>query len=265
MVIVDNTIACVGGLDICFGRWDTNIGVLNDVHPNDFSATLFMGQDYNNARVQDFQAVEHWVSNQQSRLTTARMPWHDIHCQLAGPVVMDLAQHFVERWNFVRSLKYKHDDRYLELAFPHVVGEDENPIPSIVRHPHLHAWAESGRAFTRHALGEDEPEAIKPFGGLGPKGNTRAQICRSSADWSHGILTEHSIQNAYIQMITEAVHCIYIQNQFFITATKEGTPVKNLIGRAIVSRILSAARSGKKFKVSGPWARVGEIWCVGRG
>lgn len=73
LVIVDNSVACVGGLDICFGRWDTRNGVMADVHPEDFSASLFLGQEYNNARIQDFQAVEKWVSNQQSRLDVPRM------------------------------------------------------------------------------------------------------------------------------------------------------------------------------------------------
>lgn len=51
-------------------------------------------------------------------------------------------------------------------------------------------------------------------------------------------------------MITEANHFVYIENQFFITATGSGErPVKNLIGKAIVDRVLSAARSGTKFKV----------------
>lgn len=39
------------------------------------------------------------------------------------------------------------------------------------------------------------------------------QVLRSSADWSHGILNEPSIQNAYIQLIREASHYIYIENQ----------------------------------------------------
>lgn len=51
-------------------------------------------------------------------------------------------------------------------------------------------------------------------------------------------------------MIAEANHCIYIENQFFITNTSPDKPfVKNLIGKAITERILSAARAGKKFKV----------------
>lgn len=80
----------------------------------------------------------------------------------------------------------------------------------------------------------------------------RVQVVRSSADWSHGILTEHSIQNAYCQLIAEASHFIYIENQFFCTSTKSGVGaanVKNTIGAAIVARVLSAARAGHRFKV----------------
>jgi phospholipase D1/2 len=57
-------------------------------------------------------------------------------------------------------------------------------------------------------------------------------VLRSAADWSHGILKEDSIQRelanswrireeveadlleAYIGMIREANHCVYIENQF---------------------------------------------------
>ncbi|KAI5475207.1 phospholipase D [Pseudohyphozyma bogoriensis] len=248
VVIVDNVYACIGGLDICFGRWDAHNHVLADVHPENFSHTVFAGQDYNNARVQDFQAVDHWVSNQQSRLETARMPWHDCHMMAVGPVVLDIAQHFVERWNFVRSLKYKHDPRFECLAFPHVIGEHDVPQQSIVRHPHLHAFKEMGKEYLFHTRGPEEG-GHHPFGGLGPKGSMKVQCLRSSADWSSGILTEHSIQNAYCQMIAEANHFVYIENQFFITNTCDKGPVKNLIGKAIVERVLSAARAGKKFKV----------------
>lgn len=53
VVVVDNEVACVGGLDICYGRWDTQLHPLSDVHLGDMlNQTLFPGQDYNNARVQ---------------------------------------------------------------------------------------------------------------------------------------------------------------------------------------------------------------------
>ena len=53
-MVVDNHRACIGGLDLCFGRWDTHTHPLADVHPTSFADTLFPGQDYNNARVLDF-------------------------------------------------------------------------------------------------------------------------------------------------------------------------------------------------------------------
>lgn len=96
---MDNVTACIGGLDLCFGRYDTHSSPLADVHPTDFSRTLFPGADYNNARVEDFNDVDHWVGNQQSRLEICRMGWQDVSFMLMGPAVLDVAQHFIERWN----------------------------------------------------------------------------------------------------------------------------------------------------------------------
>ena len=76
-----------------------------DVHPTDFSKTIFPGQDYNNARVLDFQTVDHFASQQVSILETARMPWHDVHMTLTGEVVLDIVQHFTERWNEIKKRK----------------------------------------------------------------------------------------------------------------------------------------------------------------
>ena len=76
------------------------------------------------------------------------------------------------------------------------------------------------------------------------------QIVRSCTKWSHGIPTEHSIANAYISVIENSRHFVYIENQFFITACSDAQrPVKNKIGAAIVDRILRAARAGEKYKI----------------
>ena len=43
---------------------------------------------------------------------------------------------------------------------------------------------------------------------------------------------------------------MYIENQFFITATgDQQKPIKNKIGAAIVERIVRAARNGEKYKM----------------
>lgn len=42
---------------------------------------------------------------------------------------------------------------------------------------------------------------------------------------------------------------ILLENQFFISSTYDGDPVKNQIAAALVERIIMAARNGEKFKV----------------
>jgi phospholipase D1/2 len=82
------------------------------------------------------------------------------------------------------------------------------------------------------------------------RGNMSCQIVRSCAKWSNGTPVEHSIADAYCAIIRNSEHFIYIENQFFITATGDSQhPVKNQIGAAIVERILRAARAGQKYKI----------------
>ncbi|WOO77674.1 Phospholipase D1 [Vanrija pseudolonga] len=259
LCIVDNKVAAMGGLDACFGRWDTPNHPLADVHPAKFEDALFPGQDYNNSRIMDFQTVDKYTSNALAIQEAGRMPWHDTSLTFIGPCVVDLVQHFCERWNFVKDLKYKHDHRMEWLALPQpwesVYAKRQAEMmekDSQLRddHPHLHKWKELGRQFAHpyHWPPSDLPRASEPV----PEGTCRVQVLRSAADWSHGILTEDSIQEAYISLIREANHCIYIENQFlltFITTTRVGNPVKNLIGAALVERILSAAKDGRKFKI----------------
>ncbi|KAG8962140.1 hypothetical protein FRC03_004555 [Tulasnella sp. 419] len=263
VIVVDNHRACIGGLDACFGRWDTQSHPLADVHPTDFSRTLFPGQDWNNARVQDFQQVDNYVSNTISILDTPRMPWHDVHMSFVGDAVLDVVQHFVERWNEIKTRKYANDSKYDWLAFPH----DVNAAPGepIQRHPHRETFHEVGRKFRNrwHEMKDDwdgddnndrreeDDNDENRYGGSHTTrpGTCTVQVCRSVSDWSHGVLTERSIQNAYLQLIREANHYIYIENQFFISSTNDKSPVKNQIARALVDRILIAAKEGKKFKV----------------
>ncbi|KAI0703476.1 phospholipase D/nuclease [Cytidiella melzeri] len=252
LVVVDQHRACIGGLDLCFGRWDTHTHPLADVHPTNFAETLFPGQDYNNARVLDFQQVSEFANNGISVLDTARMPWHDVHMTLCGPVVLDIVQHFVERWNEIKRRKYRNDEHYDWLALPQDV--EAFPDEAVCRHPHREHWKQMGRQFKQRFLrGQDSsfPEEDEdPISyARPPHGTCRVQAVRSVSDWSHGVLTECSIQNAYIQLIMEANHYIYIENQFFISNTGDDGPVRNHIARALVQRIIQAAQDGTKFKV----------------
>lgn len=46
-----------------FGRWDTNSHAIADAHPSNLNDIIFPGQDYNNARVYDFEDVSNWENN----------------------------------------------------------------------------------------------------------------------------------------------------------------------------------------------------------
>lgn len=251
VVVVDNHYAAIGGLDLCFGRWDTHNHPLADVHPTDFSQTLFPGQDYNNARVMDFKDVYNYVSNTLSPLETGRMPWHDVHMTLEGPAVLDISQHFIERWNEIKKRKYREKETVPWLALPH--EPEYAPNEPVARHPHLDQWRNIGAKYTQRWHGPSTSEGIVDYERQRQQptrpGSSRVQVIRSVSDWSHGVLTEHSIQDAYLQLISEAEHFIFIENQFFISATKTGGSVTNQIAQALVERIIRAAREGKKFKV----------------
>uniref|UniRef100_A0A3Q2QVQ7 Phospholipase n=1 Tax=Fundulus heteroclitus TaxID=8078 RepID=A0A3Q2QVQ7_FUNHE len=79
--------------------------------------------------------------------------------------------------------------------------------------------------------------------------NTKVQVLRSAADWSAGIkYHEESIHNAYVQVIAKSKHYIYIENQFFISCADNRT-VYNKIGDAIIERIIRAHKEGKKYRV----------------
>ncbi len=154
-----------------------------------------------------------------------------------GPVVLDIVQHFVERWNEVKtrkvctlpftglpcalilalSQKYKDNrsvlgslflaplllitfilSRFDWLALPHNV--DAAPNEAVVRHPQRENWHQVGRHFKqrfhrqqggREQYGLGDEHYSRP-----PHGTCRVQVVRSVSDWSHGVLTEHSIQNA---------------------------------------------------------------------
>ena len=66
--------------------------------------------------------------------------------------------------------------------------------PNTVGHPHREHWHQIGRKFKQrfHFSDDDELEQYPPH----PAGSCRVQAVRSVSDWSHGVLTEHSIQNA---------------------------------------------------------------------
>lgn len=51
LCLIDGQVAFMGGLDLCYGRWDTNQHSIADAHPGNMDRIVFPGQDFNNARM----------------------------------------------------------------------------------------------------------------------------------------------------------------------------------------------------------------------
>ncbi|KIM21517.1 hypothetical protein M408DRAFT_80444 [Serendipita vermifera MAFF 305830] len=215
MCVIDETIAFMGGLDACFGRWDTPQHVLIDNGEPEGAegSQVWTGKDYSNPRIMDFHNLDKPEQDMYDRTKVARMPWHDISLQVVGQPARDICRHFVQRWNYL--LRLKNHSRQMPFLLP-------------------------------------APE-FKPgeLTSQGLTGTCEMQICRSAGPWSMGTLNkvEHSIQNAYLKAIQMSDHFVYIENQFFITSTVVGDiEIENKIGDALVHRIIRAHREGTKWK-----------------
>ncbi|OAA68280.1 phospholipase [Niveomyces insectorum RCEF 264] len=257
-LVIDYATAFVGGLDLCFGRWDTPTHALADVHPEGVTNEIWPGQDFNNNRIMDFQNVQDWKQNELSKAEFGRMPWHDVAVGFVGPCVYDVAEHFVLTWNLIKRDKYKRDPRIDWLVLRGREGDDED-LAGVQRPRHP-----VGK-YVLHPLTPPATTTTTTTPAAAAGSTVRAQLVRSAADWSCGTLPEHSIQNAYRDLIRNAEHYVYIENQFFVTATEPthacGTaaaasaahaqaPIRNTIGAAIVDAVVRNAKRGKtNFRV----------------
>lgn len=217
MTVIDNTIAFMGGIDLCYGRYDTPEHVLRDDH-EDFKDQNFPGKDYSNARICDFHDLDKPFESMYDRMKIPRMPWHDVHMMTVGEPARDMARHFVQRWNYL--LRQKRPSRPTPLLTP--------PCD-----------------FTKVQL-KNSPF----FKMLKPRSTCEAQVIRSAGSWSLGLKeTEKSIQNAYLKLIETSEHYIYIENQFFVTTSHwDSVVIENRIGDAIVDRIIRANSEGRTWK-----------------
>ena len=224
LVVVDNMMAFVGGVDLCFGRWDDPCHSLTDDKLTGFEldqavprdsqhCQMWPGKDYSNPRVQDFYSLNQPYEEMYDRTKVPRMPWHDIAMQIVGQPARDVGRHFVQRWNYILRNR---------------VASRETPV--LLPPP------------------EYEAEELER---LGMTGSCQIQILRSASAWSIGTpnKTEKSIVNAYVALIESSEHFVYIENQFYISSTVvEGNIIHNKIGDALVDRAIRAHEDKEDWK-----------------
>uniref|UniRef100_A0A452U058 Phospholipase n=1 Tax=Ursus maritimus TaxID=29073 RepID=A0A452U058_URSMA len=222
LVVIDQSVAFVGGIDLAYGRWDDNEHRLTDVGSGEpppppglqtgmgelHGETRFWhGKDYCNFVFKDWVQLDKPFADFIDRYSTPRMPWHDIASAVHGKAARDVARHFIQRWNFTKIMKSK----YRSLSYPFLLPKSQT---------------------TAHELKYQVPGSV----------SASVQLLRSAADWSAGIkYHEESIHTAYVHVIENSKHYIYIENQFFISCADDKV-VFNKIGDAIAQRILKAHR-----------------------
>ncbi|KAG0355983.1 Phospholipase D1, partial [Gamsiella multidivaricata] len=172
LIVIDNMIAFIGGLDLCFGRWDTAEHTLVDLEESELGHH-WPGQDYCNPRIKDFSDLSKPDVDTIDRTENPRMPWHDVGLQILGQPARDVARHFIQRWNFLCRTKPK-----------------QTKIPFLLPKPDIH---------------------LSKLNEMGLQGTCELQILRSVSSWSMGVKDpECSILTAYIAAIERAEHFIYI-------------------------------------------------------
>ena len=235
LVVVDRAIAFVGGVDLCFGRWDTHDHSLTDNYPCHSQAIeskdghrqdcdwvepnykkkldkkyfcRWVGMDYSNTfRVGDRTGYhkpldEIFSDSFPLRCTTPRLPWHDVACMFSGKSVFDVVKHFTQRFNAISS---------------EILSEDW-------KHANNHLSVQGPNSFSANI-----------------------QVVRSVAKWSANQPLEDSIHQAYLYAIEHSQHSIYIENQFFVSM--DDTKVMNKIKTALYERILRAFKNSQTYHV----------------
>jgi len=76
------------------------------------------------------------------------------------------------------------------------MSKDKTYPYAVAAHPYRDQWHATGRMFKQAIHWEKKAMEFNEHHHDLPRGTARVQVCRSVSDWSHGVLVEHSIQNA---------------------------------------------------------------------
>ncbi|KRZ68452.1 Phospholipase D1, partial [Trichinella papuae] len=199
---------------MCYEEKLTCLQMEDDTDPGLYgSGKLWIGKDYVNFIYKDFTEINLPYNDFIDRRQTPRMPWHDIAAVVYCSVARDLARHFIQRWNACKTEKAKHNQR----------------IPYLI--PKSYEKAEMPHLFHKIAY------------------KCHIQVIRSCSQWSFGSnMVEDSIHRAYVHLIKNAKHYIYIENQFFVSLLNSNE-VHNSIAKALYDRILQAYNDKETFRV----------------
>lgn len=175
------------------------------------AAKLWLGKDYTNFIVKDFDNLEMPYQDLVDRSTTPRMPWHDMGVMVQGATARDVARHFIQRWNSIKVCFQKNVMASCVVRYPNnAMGCEKYIAIKTVTNCILLQLEKAKLNLTYPFLlpKSYDCKTYAPFMEHIKSHNVKCQVLRSVSSWSAGFLDpdtlEQSIHEAYIQAISNA-------------------------------------------------------------
>lgn len=249
-------IAFVGGLDLTNGRYD--------YHHHPLFETCQEGGPHCKDKYQG--CIEAFDPTKPG----PRQPWHDIHAKVEGPVAMDVAINFMERWSKQAGKLNLHkltsmDDEEQDILLPEALRLFTSKRQQL-----------KGRVRGHLSLRMETIKAQDPkleLTGVRPADAWNVQLFRtidsdsaegfpnsSEGAYEAGLTSgkgksvDASIHRAYIHLIRHAKRYLYLENQYFLGSSHlwdsdSDTPCTNLVPAEIALKICSKIKAGEPFRV----------------
>ena len=147
-VVIDDSLACLGGIDMCFNRYEDARYLITDANHDNFP-----GRDYGNCCYFGEANGESW-DDQVERHTLPRMPWHDVHSCVDGEAALDISNNFVLRWN--HAIKTTSAGRHKKYIIP---ASQKDLTKDVLLQDRRKLWEQSYRSFTELQKKEKERAA----------------------------------------------------------------------------------------------------------
>lgn len=246
--------AFVGGVDLTNGRWDNRkhplFRSLQTDHKDDFYSTCF----------------------QSSAEVGPRQPWHDIHCCVRGPGVLDVLENFKERWSkqATNDLLKLVDIHKLSLSDPPKSRAQDQWHTQLFRsidartayfcEHHLNNFQEENENEVDELLKTSFTVSTKTIEGEGGDMTSRSFMTSDMKTFKFirdlnckkGRDVDASVHAGLVHHIRRARHHIYMESQYFmgsshLWASNKKVKCGNLIPAEILAKICEKISKDERF------------------